>query len=218
MANLYVNKQGPVWNPPNYVQQEASLASFLTSERMGYIEGIIFIELGTERWMRYLDECRASLKQMEFGDEEIEEKLRNLDSGKHVQNGKIISGTSFKAVKYPHLDMCPFENFLTDPDSDIICNIRLDGKQIDVLPYSRPDRRPRAHYFYDISKAMGEGILYYDGSLMDALEEFQQKGFGFNIARWPLAKDFSLETVSFPKGNYVVIKENAPLNAILSGR
>ena len=122
--------------------------------------------------------------------------------------------TVLAGMKYPHLDMCPYKNFLADERLDIIANIFPESREIFILPYKNPKTGERPNLFYDQSKAMGDGgIYYYDGDMADALGEFEHE-FVFHRAEIPASTrqllQMKLDDIP-PEKRLVVTQINVPL-------
>ncbi len=131
--------------------------------------------------------------------------------------------TPLRALRHPARS--PYEAFISDSGLNVVCYIRPDRK-IDGLPYHDSDGNPHEHFYYDYAKTLSQDTFTFDGTLRDALLEFQQKGYELNIGRWPILFSFdeqtpdrkNPDTIWSPRRNYVVIKTDVTIDEILAPR
>ena len=126
--------------------------------------------------------------------------------------------TALRGMKYPFLDGCPYKNFLSDEGLDLVANILVPRREIWMVRLSNPANNRRPNLYYDSSKAMGEGIFYYDGDMKEALSEFVSRGFRLNIVRQPsgledLRKVLDMKSKRVPQEErFFIERENVSLD------
>ena len=209
---------------PSYARQDFSLVDRLTSERNAYIEGVRFVEIGSEEWERVVSNVRTTQRRLGASEDRIERAVERLSDYADAQTSKFPEPTSLRGLKLRSTS--PFENFISDWGLNIICYIRPNDKVVDAVPYYEPDGRQLQSFYYDAGKVATPDTFKYDGSLRDALIEFQQKGFSFNLGRWPIP--FSIggqksdrsnpDTLWSPRMDYVIVRTNVTIDDIFSSR
>ncbi|MBN1157417.1 hypothetical protein JXA85_07375 [Candidatus Woesearchaeota archaeon] len=110
---------------------------------------------------------RKCLQESKPGASDVESAVSRY-SAKDV----IVKHTTFYAINYEN------RRLIGDTDLKLIGEIDIDEKEIYFFQGDKPnDTATKAGYV---------GKLAYDGSLRDALEEFQKAGYGFNLfnVRW----------------------------------
>lgn len=217
MAKLYTRGEG-IREEPNYCTQDFSLFNFLTSQRNAHVNGILFLQPGSQEFLQYVESWRTNYQKMEFFPGEIDQKIARLASScikvDSVTKHLLVKETELAALKLPNRDGCPLDNILTDGSLDMACNIRPEERVIEIFPYRNERSNPTWRYFYDAAKAEAANRFRYDGSLRDALQEFQQQGFTFNKMRWPTSRDSVDRTYDLVKGFGPVIDRNIPLDKL----
>ncbi|MBI2575402.1 hypothetical protein HYV82_05970 [Candidatus Woesearchaeota archaeon] len=151
------------------------------------------------------------------------EGLRFVDN-KGAQTGRVPVPTSFRGLRLQSTSR--FENFFSDEGLGIICYIRPDGRLVDALPYYGPDGTQVESFYYDAGKVLPDDTFKYDGTLRDALTEFEQKGFKFNLARWPIRFSFggqksdrtNPDTIWSPRRDYVIVRTNVVIDDIFTSK
>lgn len=137
-----------------------------------------------------------------------------------VRFGEQVVRTAFAGMKYPYLDSCPFKNFISDEEQDKVANILVPDKKIIVLPYKHKGKRP--NLFYDLAKAAAKGRFLFDGTLQDALKEFHDNGFTFDIGRNPDGLHELEEILAMkqkgvpPEKRFIITAENVSLDKVFS--
>jgi hypothetical protein len=93
--------------------------------------------------------------------------------------GKVIN--NYFAIKYPFI-ISREKPAIADKESNLYCQIWTDKKEVVV---SDMDKHPESfNIFYDADKLRAHQF-YYDGSLIDALTEFQKEDYQIHKARIP---------------------------------
>lgn len=217
MAKLYTRNER-ITDEPNYLTQDFSLFDLLTSQRNAHVNGITFLQPDSQEFLQHVESFRETYRKLDFTLEEIGPKIVRLTSSciriDSVTKHLLVKETELAALKLPNHDGCPLDNILTDRGLDIVCNIRPEGRVVEIFPYRNERGNPEWRYFYDAAKAEAENRFRYDGSLMDALQEFQQQGFTFNRMRWPTSRDKVNRTYDSVKGFGPIVNEDITLDEL----
>lgn len=171
MANLYT--QELLEEGPERARCEFSLFSLLTSsDEKLMVNGARILREGSTEWNEYLANLRKRLEKAHAPSSKVEERIESIKSDKY-----IVDYVPFSAGHYKD------KRLIYNQDGGVIGEIAVPRKQIDFfqLPY-RPLDWAR--------KAGGEKSYFYAGTsnedlLHEALKEFEQEGFTFNLFDTP---------------------------------
>lgn len=205
MANLYVMERGNIRDESNYVRQDFTVFDLLTSQRDGVIEGIRFLEKGTSQWQ---EEINAFIKRI--GESRSQEEITAMRE-RLVERQMLYAFPGIRGIKY-NLYCRGFDgtyfNFISDPERNVVANIVVPERRIIVAPLINPlTGREDMFLFGKWGKASTLGYYYYDGTLEEALREFERNGFGFDRARPPVSSPEYSELTELPWGQRVKILE-----------
>jgi hypothetical protein len=132
--------------------------------------------------------------------------------------GGLAIKTALRGMKHPHLDGCPYKNFLSNEELDLVANILVPRREIWMVRLSNLYTNRRPNLFYDSVKAMGRGIRFYDGGMQEALAEFASRDFGLCIARQSSSLDDLRKVLEMkskrvpPEERFFIIKRGVSLD------
>lgn len=170
MANLYIMSnpygKGLINDKTdlNSMRPNYSLFELLTSDGEFLVEGIRVMRRGSPEWDEDIASFRKNLERnRRLSTQEIEE-IVNRSSADDVRTGS----TPFDAMHYRK------KRLIHDWGIGVIGEISIARRQIDFFHY--------AGRLSDMAYKAGTYYSYgYDGSLCDALEEFEHEGYTFNL-------------------------------------
>ena len=179
MANLYAHEileQGP-----EQTRFDFSLFSLLTSSKEEFmVDGMRILHEGSTAWKNYLADFGKKLEKSGMKPKEVEEIVkRHASSNKYIiTDMKNDEDVPFYAMHYTFYNDPLYGNIekrlLYNRDGGVMGDIAVSRKQIDFF---RLAGRP----VDEAKKARSVKGYYYDGTLRDALKEFEHEGFTFNL-------------------------------------
>ena len=170
MASLYMDTLRDGSYQPALVT--SSLFELLTmpSSASCQVDGTRILRKSTPEWGEYLKARRAELLRGGLSEQNTERIIADLEK-------REISyvGTTFRATNYSGYTQ---KRLLYDTEGLLICEVSVEANQVDIfqgtkgqnkfVDWAKKARQDRQHYFYD-------------GSVQEALAEFAQGGFRFNL-------------------------------------
>ena len=141
-----------------------TIFDLLTSNREFMLYGARILRKNSPEWEEYMEKEKRIFKRFD------EEVLQRRISGLRGREALTID-SPFRAMHYSG------KRLAYDTDIALICEIAVAKRQIDVFRNTE-----FGNVLVDLSaKARILGKLYYDGTLHDALSEFAEKGYTFNL-------------------------------------
>ncbi len=174
MGHIWKNHQRTVFDPEDYRINEPSLVDiFQSGSRYFALYGLKMAEKGSSEWKAYMSRQRALLR-----------RNRHIDKAKRDQRISALSSSA--ALPVDHRNFLALSAgrarqimLLTDRNEPT-CEVFPTLKMIHVFPrgYKRNE-----NYLGDAAVKMraDSGDLFYDGTLPDALAEFEQAGYRFTF-------------------------------------
>lgn len=170
MANLYI---GPI----TLKKLNQTFYDALVSDIHCAIVGVSILKKGTPEWKEYLARRRHALEGI-HSTEELDGIMTRLDVAEQHYEPTELFAVNFD-YRFEHPDRYVPKRVIFDKSYGIVAEVSAERRQIDVFRDSGG--------FGDLKDPkIVECHFVYDGNLQDALQEFEQRGYQFNLwdERW----------------------------------
>jgi hypothetical protein len=159
---------------------DKTISDLLVADKHCYISGSIVVQKGTPEWAECMAQRRKKLLEFRSLEEadvflaKLESTLERdyVDTGLQAINYFAVLGSDHKTVP---------KRVILDKKSGLAAEITVERKNVDVF------RADVENIMFDWGlharklAAYNKGRFSYDGMLRDALSEFEQKGYRFNL-------------------------------------
>ncbi len=167
MTNLYI---GPI----TLEKTNQTFYDVLVSDTSCAIDGVKIIRKGTAEWTSYMEKKKRTLN--DWPPDELDRAIaRHSEVEQHYEPVRMQALNFSSIFRYP--DRYVPKRVIFDESYGIAAEVSIAGRQIDVFKdanWGHMNRLPQTH------KTMPYHF-FYDGNLQDALSEFEQKGYRFNL-------------------------------------
>ena len=171
MSNLWINKTDFALHPPDYVRLDFSIVDLLASDRKCVVKGAKMLQKRTPEWEKYLAEYRKELEASgTLPKGTVQFKIDRLSFSKAIP----IESTTFRAIHYTRGIS---RRLLYDTQEDVACELAVPEREVHVFKGCKET----GAFIGDAFQELSEDTFLYDGTLRDALEEFAQRGYTFNL-------------------------------------
>ncbi|MBS3051155.1 MAG: hypothetical protein J4400_03315 [Candidatus Aenigmarchaeota archaeon] len=174
MANIWTNRQRTIDDPTDYRVHPLNLVTIAGSHDYYAIDGVNMALKGSDAWRAYIEKHRALLRKNTSASESAKEELISELS---FSAALPVNETSFQALGCGRSRRM---RLLLDKEEDTTCEVFPQHRQTHVFTQGY---RQHENYLGDAAQkfkhGFGIGEAVYDGTLSDALREFEQAGYEF---------------------------------------
>lgn len=170
MATLYAAGFFETMQDVYSAKLNCSLSHLITTDTGGFlVSGVRFLSRGSPEFEKYITGFKQNAIARGVPADLAEESTARLS-----KTSLRYPQTGFYAMNLPRERLI---RLVYDEDEKLICEVVPDGKKIEVF---RPFHNPP--FFTDTArKAAAEKSFLYEGSIKDALSEFENEGFVFSL-------------------------------------
>lgn len=172
MANIWTNRQRTIDDPTDYRVHPLNLVTIAGSHDYYAIDGVNMALKGSDAWRAYIEKHRALLRKNTSASESAKEELISELS---FSAALPVNETSFQALGCGRSRRM---RLLLDKEEDTTCEVFPQHRQTHVFTQGY---RQHENYLGDAAQkfkhGFGIGEAVYDGTLSDALREFEQAGY-----------------------------------------
>jgi hypothetical protein len=175
MSDLWINKTEFALFPDDYVKPGFSIVDLLASDRECAVNGAKMLLKDTPEWKKYLAEYRKKLEEHGLHKAVVQLKMSRLSFSEAIP----VHSTAFKAIHYTRGGVP--RKLLYDAQEDIACELSVPKREVHVFKSCKGI----SAFIADAAQELSKDTLLYDAALRDALEEFEQRGYTFNLWNTP---------------------------------
>lgn len=171
MSNLWINKTDFALLPDNYVRPDFSIVDLLASDRKCVVKGAKMLQKRTPEWEKYLAEYRKKLEASGLLHEAVVQlKMSRLSFSEAIP----AQSTNFRAI---HYNRGVPRRLIYGAQEDVACELSVPKREVHVFR----DCKGIWTLIGDAAQEVSKDTFLYEGTLRDALEEFAQRGYRFNL-------------------------------------